>query len=269
VTELVIEEIVGISKENIFLKKDEYIVPKDVEKKYLEIENKILAGVPLQYTLSCANFFGRSFKVSESVLIPRPETEIMVSGAIEFIKSRIASEKMLGNEFRVVDIGTGSGCIAISLEAETKKIKGFNCSLKIFASDISPDALIVAKNNAKLHHSKARFVLADLLESNDLPKNYDLILANLPYLEQDYLKNNISLKYEPDIALNGGANGLVIINRLINALKTKLNNYGIAILEIDPGQAKTIAEKLQTEKLSFSFIKDLNSRIRFVKIENN
>jgi len=268
ISEMVIEEIAGISKKDIFLKKDVFIVSKDIEEKYLEIENKILAGVPLQYALSYANFFGRRFSVTEGVLIPRPETEVMVLEAIKFVKTRGSSNKKTCEKFRVVDIGTGSGCVAISLAAETEeKNKDFN--IVIFASDISPNALLVAKNNAKLHHAKVQFILSDLLENKDLPKSFDLILANLPYLKPDYIKKNISLKYEPDIALNGGANGLVIIDRLIDTLKTKLSDNGIAILEIDPGQTKAIAERLKTKNLSFSFIKDLNLRTRFVQIENN
>ena len=268
-SEEIFEEIAGISKKDIFLKKDEFIVSKVIERKYLEIENKILVGVPLQYALSYANFFGRRFSVTEGVLIPRPETEVLVSEAIKFIKSRSSLNKMACKKLRVVDIGTGSGCIAISLAAETEEINNKDFNIVIFASDISPDALLVAKNNAKSHHAKIRFVLSDLLENQDLPEIFDLVLANLPYLRPDYLKKNISLKYEPDIALNGGANGLAIIDRLIDTLKTKLSDDGIAILEIDPGQAEAIAEKLKTTSLSFSFIKDLNSRTRFVQIENN
>ncbi len=268
-SEEIFEEIAGISKKDIFLQKDEFIVSKVIERKYLEIEKKILAGVPLQYALSYANFFGMRFSVTEGVLIPRPETEVMVSKAIKLINSRSSLNKKSCEKLRVVDIGTGSGCIAISLAAEIEEIKNKDFEIKIFASDISPDALLVAKNNAKLHHAKIHFILSDLLENQDLPESFDLVLANLPYLRPDYLENNISLKYEPDIALNGGANGLVIIDRLIDTLKTKLNDNGIAILEIDPGQAEAIAEKLKTKSLSFSFIKDLNSRTRFVQIENN
>lgn len=194
-------------------------------------------GEPVAYITGHKEFYGLDFKINKNVLIPRPETEMLVENALHFLESRIKNKELRSNNrINIIDVGTGSGCIITAVMKEIQKIIIHNSSFTIraFAVDISNKALSVAKFNVKKHEvdEGIKFYNSDLFSNQRLPKKYDLIIANLPYLKPDY-KN---LDFEPRSALDGGPDGLSIVRKLIEQLPEKLVNEGIALLEIDNDQ---------------------------------
>jgi len=290
-SEALAEHLAGMSKVKILLNKKDFIVSEKITKEFKSAEREILNGFPIQYVLGTCNFYGREFIVNRNVLIPRPETEILVQEASKFIKSKVHKVKTIN----IIDIGTGSGCIAISLFKELNKLftpspllpakrttscyrmehkvrgHAFHFSLfTILATDISPPALYVARKNAQKHHARIKFLKSDLFSNSKLPKKFDLILANLPYLPSDYLLENDALKHEPRLALDGEEDGMEIIEELIDILPKKLNQNALAILEIDPRQKLKIQKHLKNfSKLKFLFKEDLNTKTRFLLLGKN
>ncbi len=166
------------------------------------------------------------------MLIPRPETELLVEKAIELTEAHGIRT--------IADIGTGCGAIAISLAAYLPQVI-------VHATDISPEALEVARFNCERYNVVDRVVLrrGDLLEPLDGP--VDMIVANLPYVRERDLIKNASLSYEPTLALNGGSTGLEKIRSLIRQMAKKLNTGGYLILEIGEGQARAVTAILRKE----------------------
>lgn len=221
--------------------------------------SKLRSGVPLSYCTHKKWFYNTSWKVNKDVLIPRYETEILVENAIAF-----ANKLESGN---VVDVGTGSGNIIISISKVVEK------HLKYFAVDKSAKALAVAKTNAKRNKiTNIKFYKSDLLSNPRIPKQFDLIVANLPYLRSDYLLSlpeNITkdLKFEPREALDGGRDGLKIIRELIGLLDTRMRDKGAAILEIGDDQRGDVVQLCKRVGLKTRMIKDLNGFDRFIVIK--
>ena len=171
------------------------ILSSDRTRRYQKLIVRRKEGVPTAYLTHSKEFFGLNFYVSESVLIPRPETELLVEGALKFRKRRP----------KILDVGTGSGNIIISI---AKNRKG-----DFYASDIAAESLKIARKNAAKHKVKIKFYKSDLFKN--LPQiKFDLIIANLPYLWNNYPK------FEPRTALDGGKNGLKIIENFF-----KQTNY--------------------------------------------
>ena len=184
-------------------------------------------GEPLAYITGHREFFGLDFKVNRNVLIPRPETEILVEKAIE-----------LANTHRIdtiADIGTGCGVVAISLAVRLWNVK-------IYATDISSAALEVAAANCKKHRVSERIKLmnGDMLEP--VPGTVDMIVANLPYVRTQDLPGSDSASYEPSDALNGGPDGLDKIKQLIMQAGSKLNTGGYILTEIGQGQKIALSD---------------------------
>lgn len=192
-----------------------------------------LKGEPLQYILGDAEFMGLRFKVDSRVLIPRPETEILVEKAIELVASR----KLQVASVNILEIGTGSGCIAVSL---AKFLPG----AKITATDISEEALELARNNAVINGVKIDFFRADLFSVDDQrPVAYDLIISNPPYIAQAQIaKLQPEIQYEPRVALNGGRDGLDFYRRLSMESPRYLKPKGLLVIEIGFGQADEVRE---------------------------
>lgn len=183
---------------------------------------RLLQGVPLPYILGEWEFYGNRFFVTPDVLIPRPETELMVEKALAWMNSHPETKW-------VVDIGTGSGCIAISLALVQPNIH-------VIATDISLKALKIAQKNIHFHRVEERVFLvqADLLPA--LGVRVDLICANLPYVpQQDLLSLKVAEK-EPLIALDGGENGLMVYRRLMTQLAEQCKAPRFLLCEIDPHQ---------------------------------
>lgn len=181
-----------------------------------------LGGVPLPYILGSWDFFNRSFKVTPDVLIPRPETELLVEKAIEFGQSL--------ESLSIIDVGTGSGIIAVSLATNL-------AHADVFALDISRAALAVAKENAANHHqTRIRFIQSDLL--TPFQGKFDLICANLPYIPSLKIETLEVTRWEPRLALDGGTSGLNLIEKLLEQAKTNLAPGGCVLLEIESSLGK-------------------------------
>jgi release factor glutamine methyltransferase len=185
---------------------------------------RLEAGEPLPYLLGHWEFYGLDFTVSPAVLIPRPETELLVDEALHWISLRPK-----GQPCRVIDVGCGSGCMAIALAVNA-------AGLSVNASDISPDAVDIARQNVIRHELTGRVHVsqADLLPQ-DLPW-FDLICANLPYIPSDKLAGLPVARWEPPLALDGGPDGLALIRRLLRQAPARLAPRGLLLLEIESSQ---------------------------------
>lgn len=198
-----------------------------------EMLSQRLKGLPLAYITGYKEFYGRKFKVTKNVLIPRPETEQAIISALSIIDVEGF------NNVRILDIGTGSGCIAITLKLELNAEKKRS---EIFGTDVSKPALEIAKTNAKNLNADVMFFEADLLEKNDsLP---DIIIANLPYVNPKWDWISSELKFEPALALFTDDNGLKLIKKLIDQIikKPHNDNSKFLILEADTSQHEDIIE---------------------------
>lgn len=200
----------------------EYQLSSEENGKLEQALEELLRGIPLPYILGHWEFYGLDFNLKPDVLIPRPETELLVEKAIQWLNDH--PERRW-----VADVGTGSGCIAVALTTHVK-------DLTIIASDISFTALGVAHSNAVRHGVRSRI---HLLQANLLPpgyKNYDLICANLPYIPSDTLKNLEIYGHEPTHALDGGVDGLSLIRRLLEESRYFISPGGMMLLEFEASQ---------------------------------
>jgi release factor glutamine methyltransferase len=214
----------------------------------------LIAGIPLPYVLGKKEFFGLEFYIDKNVLIPRPETELLVETAIEWINRHDKTRK-------VVDVGCGSGVIIISLLKYFFHVKGYGI-------DISRRALNVSNRNKNYHGiENLKFVQMDCLSG--ISSKFDLIVANLPYIPEDYLSDLKVSKFEPDLALSGGEDGLLIINKLIDQIPSHLNSPGLALLEIQFDQSARVIQKAHSilPNAAISVLKDYSSHDRIIKIE--
>lgn len=194
------------------------LTPKQ-QKVFESLVKKRVQGAPIAYLTGVKEFYGLELKVNKNVLIPRPETEAMVEAALG-IQLKQAS---------VVDVGTGSGAIAIAIAKHRP-------AWQITATDISPAALRVARQNARLHNVNVEFIKTDLWQSMTLPdKKFDLILANLPYVKDNY-ELSAEGKQEPVVSLRGGADGLDIYRRFFEQLPPYMAPRAHVIIEADPWQ---------------------------------
>lgn len=223
--------------------------------RFLEMLARCEAGEPLAYVLGWKEFFGRRFQLDARVLIPRPETELMIEKAIDFMGSQ--REGLL-----VADVGTGSGCVAVTLAAEMP-------GLRVVATDLSLAALRVAQINADEHGvaDGVRLIQTDLLAP--FPKLFDVICANLPYIPAYKIPYLRVAEREPHIALNGGQDGLEFVRRLIITLPDWLKQGGRAYIEIDQDQAEAVLETSQRTlpQAQISVIKDMAGLDRLLVID--
>ena len=217
------------------------------------------AGMPLAYLTGHQEFFGLEFEVSPAVLIPRPETELLVERALSWIK---AEGRGTPDSLRVVDVGTGSGCIAVSLAAGRK-------TLRIVASDLSWEALEVAGRNARRHQVADRVALLQMDLLTSLAGPLDLILANLPYVPSDQLAVLPSSRFEPRLALDGGEDGLQPIARLLEQVRTRLRPGSLALLEIEAseGSAALNLARSRFPSARIEIVPDLGGHGRVLEIQ--
>lgn len=212
-------------------------------------------GMPLPYVLGEWPFFGRKFNISPDVLIPRPETELLVQTALDWLNEN--PERRKG-----IDVGTGSGIIPITLACEIP-------NLEMQAVDISPAAIIIAGENAVRHDVDERIQVRenDLLTGIDGP--FDLICANLPYIPTETLHGLVVFEKEPTLALDGGADGLDLIRELVNDAQSKLIPEGLMLLEIDASQGNSAAQVAQAAfpEARVTILPDLAGHARIVQVE--
>ena len=210
------------------------------------------AGEPLQHLLGTVEFCGHSFRCDKRALVPRPETEQLVELLISHLKSEIGCS-------RVVDVGTGSGVIALTLAAEFPKAE-------IVGADISEDALILARENAERLGlvDRVRFLRSNLLES--VQPGLDLIVANLPYVSTEDRQNlSREVLHDPEVALFAGAHGDELVRQLIAQVPARLRPGGILAMEIGIGQSETLVAVLAEKNYRDIWTeKDYSGVIRFL-----
>ena len=210
------------------------------------------AGEPLQHLLGTVEFCGRSFRCDQRALVPRPETEQLVELLISHFKSEIAYSRM-------VDVGTGSGVIALTLAAEFPKAE-------IVGADISEDALILARENAERLGmvDRVRFLRSSLLA--DVQPGFDLIVANLPYVSTEDRQNlSREVLHDPEVALFAGARGDELVRQLIAQAPSWLRPGGILAMEIGIGQSETLVAVLAEKNYRDIWTeKDYSGVIRFL-----
>ena len=213
--------------------------------------------VPVQYLLGKTSFYGLDFEVNPTVLIPRSETEELVDWIIKSLKSRIGNSKL-----KILDIGTGSGCIAISL---AKNIE----NAQVFAIDISDKALATAKKNAEVNNVEVTFIQQNILDTADLNQNFDIIVSNPPYvrnLEKQEIKKNV-LNNEPHLALFVEDNdALIFYKKIAKLAQQSLSQNGELFFEINQYLGQEMIEML--EKMNFRTIelrKDIYGNDRMIR----
>jgi release factor glutamine methyltransferase len=258
-----IQSIIYLILENKFgLSKTDVLSEKKINSVDPTLLNSIIYRLnqdePVQYILGSANFFGRSFGVNSSVLIPRPETELLVEEIKNFTKS-------IKTPIRILDIGTGSGCIAISLALEIR-------NSIVSAIDISVDALICAKQNAAALGANVNFIELDIL-NQELTDQFDLIVSNPPYIsaeEKKSMKPNV-LAYEPHLALFAPLNDPLIFYRTIaTKCKKNLTPNGSLWFEINEHFGEKVRNLLEDQGFKdVRILKDLDGKDRMIKASNS
>ena len=248
--EILLRQALGIDRVRLYANLNSELSAEQ-ENEVWHLVQRRLSGEPAAYIAGHREFYGFDFFVDRRVLIPRPETELLVEKAIGLAQTYTMAA--------VADIGTGSSAIAISLALNLPRIK-------IYASDVSTDALEVARINCEKHGVAGRIQLlpGDMLEP--LPEPVDLILANLPYVTEQEISQAGLADFEPLIALNGGSDGLDGIRRLGEQATDKLNPQGGMLLEIGWGQGQAVTNLLRRNfpSASLEIIPDLQGIERVI-----
>jgi release factor glutamine methyltransferase len=210
---------------------------------YWEFLNQLKAGMPLAYILGEKEFYGENFFVDQRVLVPRPETEMLVEEVLKFLTKNVDSDEL----FNILDLGTGSGNIAISLAKNCDNGEKILVE-EIDAVDLSEDALEVCRVNVENHGvlDIVHVFQSDLLTGIDREINYDVIVANLPYIGKEknrVVDENVS-KYEPDMALFGGQDGLELYEKLFEQISERGMDFKLLVGEFCYGQGDDLRELL-------------------------
>jgi len=254
--EVLLRHVLDLDRTHLFVRMHEP-VPDDLASDYALLIEERLTGMSVAYLIGQREFMGLAFAVGPGVLVPRPETELLVEWALTRIREHPPKH--------VVDVGTGSGAIILSL---AKLLDGENSPMLI-GCDLSSHALEYARRNrASLDlSSMVHLVQGDLLSW--LGNRVDLVLANLPYLRPDQVVDNRDIQSEPEISLISGEDGFHTIETLIAELPRVLAPGGAVVLELDPDQAERAASMMTTQVpgARSSVILDLSGRKRFVIAE--
>ena len=222
---------------------------KDDEIKINYILNQRLQGKPLSYIIGNTEFYGREFTINENVLIPRPETEILVEKVINDIKR-------LDKKVRILDLCTGSGIIGITLALETQS--------KVVCSDISTGAIEVAKTNKNKLNANVEIIKSDLF--TEIQGKFDIIVSNPPYIKSEdilYLQSEVK-NHEPHLALDGGDSGLEFYKKIIKDAPKHLNPNGKLYFEIGIGQSNDIIKLMNKDFKNINVVKDYNKIDRVI-----
>ncbi len=249
-SELILSEILKIKREELLIRNEE-LHSSQVFLNFKKLINRRASREPMAYILEKKGFWKKNFIVDRNTLIPRPETELL----IEFV-----SKKFKNKDIFVLDIGTGSGCILLSLLEELRSIRGVGI-------DISKKAIKVAKKNAKMckNFKRIKFLNRDINQIYN--KKFDLIISNPPYISTHQIKNLSEdiKRYEPRIALNGGNDGLDVVRKVIYKSNSILRKNGFLALEIGFGQYNKVSQILKLngfiEKI---LIKDYQKNVRCI-----
>lgn len=231
--DVLLAHALGVGKEVLYAHPQE-LVPDELERDFGELIWRRVLGEPVAYLRGWKEFYGLRFAVDPRVLIPRPETEVLVDAVRDVIRGTQAA--------LIVDVGTGSGAVAVALAVHDRGIR-------VIATDLSDDVLAVARDNARAHGVADRiaFRRGDLLAP--ITEVADVVVANLPYLRNidahRFTGPRDSLRFEPLAAVVAGARGLELIRRCAADLSRVLRPGGSAVFECDPPQASTVADLLR------------------------
>ncbi len=256
--ELLLRSILGMSRASLFAEQ-RMILAEEARQKFEAAVKEHAAGRPVQHILGYEEFYGRQFLVNEHVLIPRPETEELILAVLERIDKHFGP---LSTGLKAADIGTGSGAIAISLKLERP-------GLDVAATDISPDALVMARKNADLLGADIDFLQGDLLVPlMDKAMKWDIVLSNPPYIpdEEEQELSEVVRDHEPHGALFGGADGLNFYRRFAKDLPKVVNEKALIGFEIGAGQGKAVANLMMEAfpQGTTEIINDINGKDRIV-----
>jgi len=254
---LVIERILGLSRADRVLRASESI-EREKELELLDILERLKLEEPIQYILGKTEFYGLELTLNPHVLIPRPETEELVRWILDSTENKAP---------RILDLGTGSGCIPLALKNELPKAA-------VFGVDKSIEALDLARHNSKMLHLDVEFRRFDILKDS-LPESefFDILVSNPPYVrfsERVYMKANV-LKYEPEMALFvTDADPLIFYRRIIEIGSTHLSDKGLLFFEINEEYGQEILELLRDKGYAeIELRRDLNGRERMIKARKN
>lgn len=228
-------------------------ITQDAQKEYEIAVQKRAEHIPLQYIIGEQEFMGLRFKVNSNVLIPRQDTETLVEQVLKIVKPGM----------KVLDLCTGSGCVLISVLKNAPELTGMG-------SDISKTALLVAKENAKLHEVDAEWVRSDLFDN--IAETFDVIMANPPYIPTGEILSLMPevRDFEPENALDGGADGLDFYRKIAGQVKDYLNPGGYVYMEIGYDQGEAVSELMRNSGFTeVEVIKDLAQNDRVVKGKGN
>lgn len=236
-------EINIIANENIELSNEN-------KKQLLESIEKIKKGYPLQYITHYQEFMGIKFEVNENVLIPQPDTEVLVEKTIKIVQKCYPKED--NRNIKILDLCTGSGAIAISL-------KKYLPSVQVFASDISKKALEIAKTNAKKNDVQIKLIESNMFEN--INEKFDIVVSNPPYIKTDEItKLSNQVQNEPRLALDGGKDGLDFYRIIQKNIKNYLYENGMLLMEIGYDQGQAVASMFKNSKL----VKDYAGKNRVI-----
>ena len=249
-SELLLSKILKKKREEILINLDQEIGEQHLLE-YNELIKRRSQNEPIAYILKEKELWSKFFFVSSDTLIPRPETELMVEKLVEIFKEKKIS---------ILDMGTGSGCILISLLSELKNSKGVGI-------DISKKAVKIAKKNAKSHGVLNRIKFLNKSLESEFNQKFDLIVSNPPYIKSNQIKNlkDDIKRYEPRIALDGGNDGLDLIKKVIYKTEYILKVKGMLALEIGNEQFKKVSKILSSNKFKTKYlVKDYRENIRCI-----
>ena len=267
-TDLLICHILNMSKTELLLKYNQIVdqvTEESINKSLLDIIN----GKPIQYIINKQEFMGLEFYVDENVLIPQPDTETLVEEAIKRIYAMHKNNKQ---KIKILDLCTGSGAIAISIDTYIKKQieqgKMKDLKVEFVATDISEKAIEVAKRNAKLHNANIKFIVSDMFD-NIYETDFDLIVSNPPYIETKTIPTlSKEVQNEPHIALDGGEDGLELYRIIARQGFKYMKKEGSIIVEIGYNQKESIIQLFRKyrEYVNIKCLKDLGGNDRLVEI---
>ena len=250
---LLMLEISELEAHQFYLSLKQEVDLSFVEKYLTMLDQYLIHHIPIQHLIGYSYFYGHSFIVNQDVLIPRNETEELVEHILYYYDQFFAQEKV-----SVLDLGTGSGCIGLTLAMEEK-------NMDVTLSDISDQALNIARNNMEKHELHVKLVLSDLF--NDIQDKYDIIVSNPPYIPDDEDVEDI-VKKEPNIALYGGRLGTEFYEKILKQAKKHLKEKALIAFEHGYQQKEKIKSYVETyyPNASILQLKDLQGRDRFTLI---
>ncbi len=258
--EILLAHVLGLTRSQLLIDSRREITA-DEYNSFMALVTKRKEGIPVAYLLGNKEFWGLEFKVSPAVLVPRPETEHLIERALEIIEENNLSP------VKILELGTGSGCIAISLAYELHKSQ---IEFEILAVDFSKDALLIAEENYQnlIPTLPVNFIYSNWFQ-NIKQQKFDLIISNPPYVNVDLPDLSPELKYEPATALFSSDLGLTDIFKIITESRNYLNSSGQLLIEFGSEQRSLVQERFKQlyQDAQINFIPDLAGKDRIIEIK--